>query len=498
MKLSTRLKISFGFLILFPLVLFASTLYGLSAISTASIRQTYSIDNIDYNNLLKPITLINKMCKKEYSEIQNILENSPEKIHDKEYLSDLNKALAGRHAYLLIIESGEIVFNGNAFPKDMIDEIKEVDFVGAEDFGFYIGRYEYMINGIQYTDDKGSEGCIYFVVSTKGILPQLKKFYVEVIVCVIIILIGTSAIFTIWIYRSTVRPIKKLRLATENIKNGNLDFDLDVDGSRELVELCDDFDNMRKRLKINAEDKLKFDQESKELISNISHDLKTPITAIKGYVEGIMDGVADTPEKMERYIRTIYNKACDMDKLIDELAFYSKVDSNRINYNFIKIKLSEYFNDCIDEIGIDLESKNIELIYTNNLSENTMAAIDAEHFKRVITNVVGNSVKYMESENGKVEISLSEDEKEVFIDISDNGKGIAKKDIEHIFDRFYRSDSSRNSAKGGNGLGLSIVKKIIQDHGGVVYAESEPNVKTTIKIILEKLEETDREENTNN
>ena len=90
---------------------------------------------------------------------------------------------------------------------------------------------------------------------------------------------------------------------------------------------------MRKRLKDTAEEKVEYDRKSKELISNISHDLKTPITAIKGYVEGIMDGVADTPEKMDRYIKTIYNKANEMDLLINELTLYSKIDSNRIPYN---------------------------------------------------------------------------------------------------------------------------------------------------------------------
>ena len=119
-----------------------------------------------------------------------------------------------------------------------------------------------------------------------------------------------------------------------NIKEGNLDFELNPTSDDELGQLCRDLEDMRKRLKDNVEEKIKYDKENKELISNISHDLKTPVTTIKGYAEGIMDGVADTPEKMERYIRTIYNKATEMNTLINELTLYTKIDTNRIPYNF--------------------------------------------------------------------------------------------------------------------------------------------------------------------
>ena len=146
-------------------------------------------------------------------------------------------------------------------------------------------------------------------------------------------------------------------MATEKIKSGNLDFLVTAASNDEMGQLCTDFEKMRQRLKESAEEKIRFDNENRELISNISHDLKTPITSIKGYVEGIMDGVADTPEKMERYLKTVYNKANDMQRLIDELTFYSKIDTNRIPYNFRKINVSDYFGDCAEEVELDLGAK---------------------------------------------------------------------------------------------------------------------------------------------
>ena len=163
---------------------------------------------------------------------------------------------------------------------------------------------------------------------------------------------------------------------------------------------------MRLRLKESTDEKILAEKQNRELVSNISHDLKTPITAIKGYVEGIMDGVADTPEKVDKYIRTIYNKANDMDRLINELTVYSGIDNNRIPYHFHRINVAEYFGDCVEEVGLDLESKNVELDYSNLVTQDTMIIADPEQMKRVINNIISNSVKYMDKPKGKIDIRL--------------------------------------------------------------------------------------------
>ena len=280
-----------------------------------------------------------------------------------------------------------------------------------------------------------------------------------------------------------------LKEATNRIREGNLDFTLEPEGDGEISNLFRDFEAMRQRLKESEEEKEKYDRENKELISNISHDLKTPITTVKGYVEGIMDGVADTPEKVDRYIKTIYNKANDMDRLINELTFYSKIDTNRIPYTFNKINVAEYFEDCAEEVCLDLEERGIQFTYENRVDRNTVIIADAEQMKRVINNIIGNSVKYIDKPKGKIQLRITDAGDFIQVELEDNGKGIAARDLPSIFDRFYRTDASRNSAQGGSGIGLSIVRKIIEDHGGKIWASSQLGRGTTLYFVIRKYQE---------
>ena len=305
----------------------------------------------------------------------------------------------------------------------------------------------------------------------------------------LVILIFTSVSIGLWIYRSVAAPLVKLRKATQNIKEGNLDFVLEVDGTDEFAELCRDFEEMRRRLKESAEEKVLLDKENKELISNISHDLKTPITAVKGYVEGIMDGVADTPEKMDRYVRTIYNKTNEMDHLINELTFYSKIDTNRIPYTFSKLNVDDYFSDCAEEVGLELETRGIQLYYANYVEKDVLVIADGEQIRRVIHNIISNAIKYMDKPKGVIQIRVKDVGDFIQVEIEDNGKGIASKDLTYIFDRFYRTDVSRNSSKGGSGIGLSIVRKILEDHGGKVWATSREGIGTIMYFVIRKYQE---------
>lgn len=353
---------------------------------------------------------------------------------------------------------------------------------GIAQYQIGVIEHNYGITGTQYKTFSHS-------LEVLRQMPEVKEFMMHTCIAIVMILALTAMIMIFWIYGGVISPINQLQKAAKNVEEGNLDFELHPEKDDEMGQLVRAFEDMRVRLKDNAEEKLRNDRESKELISNISHDLKTPITAIKGYVEGIRDGVADTPEKMEKYLGTIYNKANEMNTLINELTLYAKIDTNRIPYNFAPLSVNEYFNDCAEDIAMELDSKNVEFGYFNYVDGEQKIIADPEQLKRVINNIISNSLKYMEREHGLINLRVKDVGDFIQVELEDNGKGIAAKDLPNIFDRFYRTDASRNSSKGGSGIGLSIVKKIVEDHGGKIWATSRLGTGTVMYFVIRKYQE---------
>ncbi|WP_138751506.1 sensor histidine kinase [Paenibacillus sinopodophylli] len=286
----------------------------------------------------------------------------------------------------------------------------------------------------------------------------------------------SSLLLTYFVSRSIIRPIKKLESAVLHIKDGDLSHKVESTTKGEIGQLSNAFEDMRVRLKQSIDQSLQYEENRKMLLSHISHDLKTPISAIKGYVEGIMDGIANTDEKRIRYMETIYRKATDMDQLIDELFLFSKLDLQTVAFDFKGLDIRRYLEHFLDEQRFDLEKSDVELIYPSLVTEPLIIAADPDKLSRVLTNILNNCVKFMgqdnELENKRIFVRVRELQHHALIVIEDSGPGIEEADLPFIFDRFYRAEQSRNLETGGSGLGLAIVKQIIEGHGGSVWAEN--------------------------
>lgn len=494
LKLKKRLLIAFFILIVVPIFLITAASGVILNYQINSIRQVYDVESKNIQDITNPLQILNRVTRGVYNDIKLNALKTPERFEDSQYILELNERLSKKYSFIVLRKDGEYIYTGD---KKQLENIKsslpEFGIYNTDiDGGLYIaGQNPYLLKQQDFYYSDGSEGSIFIVTDVETVVPQFRASIIQMVISFLIIICLTAFALTFWIYHSILRPLNTLRIATRNIKDGNLNFSIINTSEDEIGQLCEDFEDMRIRLMELIEVRMQYEIDSKELISNISHDLKTPLTAIKGYTEGILDGVADTPEKMDKYLKTIYTKANDMTALVDELAIYSKIDCNEMPFNFVNINLDEYFNDCIEEISLDLEVKNIDIAYFNYTDTSLMVTIDTEQMKRVINNIIGNSSKYMGNKKGIINIRIKDIGDYVQIEFEDNGKGIADKDIPLIFDRFYRTDASRNSSKGGSGLGLSIVKKIIEEHSGRIWVTSKENVGTVIYFTLKKVIKTE-------
>lgn len=485
MKFKTRLRVTFISIIVLPLLLTILAFLTIG-IYLMNVQPGGQLQELDYSAMKDDMQDFIHVTDKAYYALLEQMEEDPAKLEDKEYLEEISTEIARKSTYIIVRKDDELYYTGNeAAARAIFQKLpKYGEGYMTEDSGYYYNKLEKYVKQIDFVFSDGSQGSVFVVTKVNSLISR--SLLIDMFIAIVLILVFTSFMLTQWIHKGVFVPITELNTAMQKIKDGNFDYILRTDARGEIGDLYRNYEDMRLRLKESTEENIQHEKENRELVSNISHDLKTPITAIKGYVEGIMDGVADTPEKMDKYIKTIYNKANDMDRLINELTVYSGIDNNRIPYNFQRINVSDYFGDCVEEVGLDLESKNIELNYSNMVESDTIVISDPEQMKKVINNIISNSVKYMDKPHGQIDIRILDEVDSICVEIEDNGKGIAQKDLQKIFDRFYRTDASRNSAQGGSGIGLSIVKKIIEDHGGYIWATSKEGEGTCVHFVLRK------------
>ena len=490
MKFKTKLAITFLTIILLPVLLSLCAFLGIGTVMMRSGGQTtYGEGMRAYSMMSESIDAFSQATDELFDTIQEQARENTHRLEDKAYLDKLNEEATDKSSYIIIRKGDQIYYAGNAAAAQQI--FSRLPAYGLEseetDSAYYFNDMRKLVKQIDFQFADGTEGSAFIVTRITSIFS--KTFLLDMFLAIIFILVLTAMVLTQWIHKDVFAPINRLNLAMQKIAEGNFDYMLESEDDNEIGELYRNYEDMRLRLKESTEEKIQNEKQNRELISNITHDLKTPITAIKGYVEGIRDGVADTPEKMEKYIGTIYNKANEMDTLINELTLYAKIDTNRIPYNFAPLSVNDYFNDCAEDIEMELDSKNVEFGYFNYVEGDQKIIADPEQLKRVINNIVSNSLKYMEREHGLINLRVKDVGDFIQVELEDNGKGIAAKDLPNIFDRFYRTDASRNSSKGGSGIGLSIVKKIIEDHGGKIWATSREGVGTVMYFVIRKYQE---------
>lgn len=499
MSIKLRLLISYMAMLFIPVILTGAAAVVIGILYFGGVVN-YSGSNFDNMS-------IKSYIEKNYKILEQIAIDAsmhPEKFEDANYIKSTDEILNTYDSGMVIKENDEYTFVSKLLENsNLLEQLKSAKWESgglntielkhelgvkgeiakiSKDMKLYaVCRYKIVSNN--------KNGEVYIFTNVSPLKQFLSKYFTTLVAVIILILLLTNIALTYYVSKSITKPIDYLKKAANEIKNGNLDFEVNYKSKDEIGELSSAFEEMRVKLKESIELEQQYEQNRKELVSSISHDLKTPITAVKGYVEGIIDGVADSPDKMDKYIKTIYTKTNEIDRLIDELFLYSKLDMKKLAFNFEKVEIKKYFEHCVEELYFDLESKGIKLILEPNCNDETLVIADREKLNRVVTNILYNAVKYMDMEKGKVVIELEEEDNDVVVRITDNGQGISEGKLPFIFDRFYRADPARNTQKGGSGLGLSIAKHIIEEHGGRIWAQSRKAVGTTIAFTLKKTQE---------
>ena len=312
------------------------------------------------------------------------------------------------------------------------------------------------------------------------------------IIALIIVAVFVLAIVIISFITSKtiVNPIKKIADGADEIARGNLDYEIDYKSKNELGQTVESFNQMRLRLKNSIEKQNKADEQRKELIAGIAHDVRTPLTSAKGYAQGLRDGIAATPEKQKKYIDRICSSIDDTEKILNELLNISRYELKSYKLNRVNVNLKEFIDDGAEEIKELLERSHFDFSLQCNVNKDTQISVDTDAFARVFRNIVMNSIKYARDDRqGMVRLIVSEYDRTVIIELTDNGTGVERENLTKIFDTMYRTDPARTKVSQGSGLGLAVCKQIVELHGGLIWASSKQGEGLSIFISMPKIKE---------
>ncbi len=325
-----------------------------------------------------------------------------------------------------------------------------------------------------------SNATLYYFTNPEQAFSRYFSSGILFVLGAVLVLVITNGTLTYIVSRSIISPLKMLENAAGRIRDGDLNGPVTRKSDDEMTTVFSSFNEMRERLKDSLEKQLSYEENRKELIASISHDLRTPLTVLKGYVEGLKDGVAKTEEKRNHYLDTIHHKARQMDRLIDDLFLFSRLETDKYPYESVSMELSGWLADAVKDLSVDYSGMRFQ----SSLAESVRICADPPQLYRVLSNIVQNSYHYAGRKDITVTVKLRIIENKAEITIADNGRGIPEQRLPLIFQRFYRGDDSRNQNSGGSGLGLSIAGMIIIQHKGTIRAESPPGKGLSIIITL--------------
>lgn len=293
-----------------------------------------------------------------------------------------------------------------------------------------------------------------------------------------------QVLFMLRLQRRILEPVGELKQGIEAVSEGNFDVVLETNVNNEFAMLFEAFNTMSSELGQMNQVKAEYEENRKNLIANITHDIKTPLASIQGYMETINEGAVTDPETLKRYNEIILNNVVYTNKLINDLFLFSKLDMDKIAFEFKEVHAKAFFRDMMEEMGFEVKELGYTWLYEDELHEDVILAVDGKRIYQSMRNIIGNAIKYGAKDDLKIIASVRLDHGHCIVNIIDNGPGIGPEHLAHIFKRFYRIDQARTKDTMSTGLGLAISKEFIEAHDGRIEIESREGLGTSIRIAL--------------
>ena len=314
----------------------------------------------------------------------------------------------------------------------------------------------------------------------------LEKAFHKVNICILISLLFFIILISYLLSRFMVRrilaPLQALKKGAEAIQQGDLNVHISHDNQDEFKPSIDAFNLMTTKLKESLKEKEADDERRKELIASISHDIRTPLTSIKAYVEGLLDHVADTPEKEERYLRVIQKKADVLERLIEQLSLLTKMDLGERALSMETLDLSRLTTEFIEDNQLNWGNRGAH--FTVSIEKDIQVSGNPLLLERIIENLVNNSLRYKVEEQVHIEVTLRKEETQVVLEIGDDGPGVPEEELPRLQEAFYRTDKARSQTEKGSGLGLAIVRRAAVIMGGEVTIENRKPHGLAVRIMI--------------
>ena len=310
-------------------------------------------------------------------------------------------------------------------------------------------------------------------------------FVALLLICVLITIVIINVVIYKRASRNILQPLQQISAATKAIRSGDLTTPVSVSGAEEFIQVGKDFMDMQAYLRDSVAKQIEYNRRRRELLSGISHDLRTPLTSIKGYAEGLQAGIADTPEKQRRYYAAIKTRADDLERLVNNLSLYNKSATTLFMYRPEKCSLSDVLKAYVEEEEERFQRDHVRIEWNLGTTEDSVY-IDVQEFHRVLDNLFNNAVKYRVKDTSLIRLGLQKEARVLTFYFSDDGPGIAEDSTDDIFEAFVRLDTARSHIEQGSGLGLAIVKRIVEAHKGTVRACNDHGLTICITLPLYK------------